>query len=543
MERSLNTERSRLIDMDGERIHILLVEDEEAHSELIRRAFQPRGENVRFTVAGSLQAARACLAESPPDLVIADLLLPDGKSIELLPQSGEAPTFPFILMTSHGDEYVAVEAMRAGALDYVTKSETTLSDMPRVTDRALREWNHIAERRLGEEEKKRLEEQLRQSQKMEAVGQLAGGIAHDFNNLLQAILGYTELGLADIPSEESLRQDFEQIQKAAERAATLTRQLLAFSRRQLLRPVDVALNEIITDLSKILLRVIGEHIELKLNLGRALPFIHADTGTLEQVLMNLCVNARDAMPDGGELTLATQEAHIDAQTALDHHWATEGHYVQLSVTDSGIGMQSDVLERVFEPFFTTKEAGKGTGLGLAMVYGIVRQQDGLVRVRSQPGHGTTFDIYLPIVENALKVDEENGTDRTTARGTETLLLAEDEEIVLTLASRVLKENGYTVLTARDGEEAVRVFEANADTITLAVLDVVMPKMSGRGVHDRIKAMRPDIQVLFSSGYNTDAVHSRFVAEEGLQIIQKPYAPTDLLRKVREILDTEPASTS
>ena len=206
-------------------------------------------------------------------------------------------------------------------------------------------------------------------------------------------------------------------------------------------------------------------------------------------------------------------------------------------------MTAEIVNRVFEPFFTTKEAGKGTGLGLAMVYGIMKQQDGLVRVRSQPGHGTTFDIFLPVVENALEVNKEQEEIQTARRGTETLLLAEDEEIVLTLASRILEGNGYTVLTAKDGEEAIRVFEANADTISLAVLDVVMPKLSGRGARDRIKALRPNVPVLFSTGYNADAVHSRFVAEEGLQIIQKPYAPTDLLRRVREMMDTEPTSTS
>ena len=386
-------------------------------------------------------------------------------------------------------------------------------------------------------ERKRLEEQLRQAQKMEAVGQLAGGIAHDFNNILQGVLGYTEMAQSNLPSDHESYRDMEQVKKGGERAATLTRHLLAFSRRQMIQPVDLDLNDVVTGLSKMLRRVIGEHIELDLRLGFDAGTVHADPGAMQQVLMNLCLNARDAMQSGGRLTLETENVVLDDAFCQTHPWATSGDYTLLSVTDTGTGMPPDVVKRVFEPFFTTKETGKGTGLGLSMVYGLVKQHEGLIHCYSESGKGTCFKIYLPSVERGVETTEKADGGGAPVGGTETILLAEDDRMVRELAVRVLEEYGYRVLVAKDGEESLRLFEEHGEDIELALLDVVMPKVGGREVYDTIRASEPKLPVLFSSGYSTSAIHTGFVVEEGLAAIPKPYSPDDLLRKVREVLDT------
>ena len=397
----------------------------------------------------------------------------------------------------------------------------------------------ITEQRKAERETRRLEEQLRQSQKMEAVGQLAGGIAHDFNNLLQAILGYTDMAMLAVPPGDRIYEDLGQVRKAAERAATLTSQLLAFGRRQMLQPENLNLNQLVSELMEILQRVIGEHIELGLVRGDSLETIHADSGMLQQVLVNLCVNARDAMPDGGRLTIETRNQAIDESFCETHAWAKPGNYVLLVVTDTGLGMSPDVLKRIFEPFFTTKEVGQGSGLGLSMVYGIVKQHDGLTHVHSGEDHGATFEIYLPSVGKAIETTEtDDGTSLAVEGGREVILLAEDEEVVREVALRILEKNGYRVLVARDGEEALQVFEAHKDDIQCAVLDVVMPRVSGKDVRDRIRAYRPDLPVIFCSGYGPNSAQTGFVLEEGAELIQKPYSQSVLLQRVREVLDAQ-----
>ena len=393
----------------------------------------------------------------------------------------------------------------------------------------------ITGRKESEEDKSRLEAQLRQSQKMEAVGQLAGGVAHDFNNLLQAILGYVTMGMSGLSRDERRYRDLEQVKKAGERAATLTRQLLTVSRRQVLQPSNVNLNDIITDVSKMLRRVIGEHIELAIERGDDLETVRADAGMMEQVILNLSVNARDAMPDGGQLTIKTGTTALDAAFCASHAGAHPGRYVLLSVKDTGIGMPPETLEHIFEPFYTTKDAEKGTGLGLSMVYGIVKQHEGLIYTQSELGQGTTFDIYLPAIASPAAVVEIEAA-QTAPRGTETILLAEDDTVVQSIAVRVLEEHGYTVLAANDGKEAIALFEKNMDSVDLAFLDVVMPKMGGPAVYERIQHVKPDARVLFSSGYNPGTGQNARIVEEGLTLIQKPYSPDELLRNVREALD-------
>ncbi len=388
-------------------------------------------------------------------------------------------------------------------------------------------------------ERIRLEEQIRQSQKMEAVGQLAGGIAHDFNNLLQAILGYTDMAMEDLPADSSARTSLVEAYKASERAAALVQQLLAFSRRETIQSTTLDLIELIGDLVKMLRRVIGKHIELTITHAPSLDNVHADPSQLEQILLNLCINARDAMPTGGQITIETRNIELDASFAQHHTWAKPGRYVLMMVSDTGEGMASEVTERIFEPFFTTKEVGKGTGMGLATVFGIVKQHDGLIHVDSTPGQGTAFKTYLPVSKapNAknLQAAEQEGPIRG---GAETILLAEDEELVRNMAAQVLRKAGYHVLTAHDGEEAIQLFEAKGDDIQLFLLDVVMPRRSGRVVFDRIKAVRPDARVLFSSGYSHDALEASSLPEDGYELIPKPYNPNILLRKVRHLLDRD-----
>jgi PAS domain S-box-containing protein len=388
-------------------------------------------------------------------------------------------------------------------------------------------------------DRRKLEDQLRQSQKMEAVGQLAGGVAHDFNNLLTAILGYCNLMLEDIPREDPLRSDLQEIQSAGERAAALTRQLLAFSRRQMLQPQIVDLNTIVQQLEKLLRRLISEDVELVTALAPELLPVRVDPASVEQILVNLAVNARDAMPVGGRLTIETANVELDEAYAIAHVTVRPGRYVMLAVSDTGQGMDEATRVRVFEPFFTTKEQGKGTGLGLATVYGMVKQSGGYIWVYSEPGRGAAFKVYLPPAEQRASAQIEHSGRRRTddTQGWETVLLVEDEDAVRALAREVLRRHGYVVLEARHGVDGLRVAERHTDDIHLMVTDVVMPHMSGRDLAERLSSVRPKMKVLFMSGYTDHAVMHRDLTP-GSAFIQKPFTPEVFARKVRTVLDTE-----
>jgi PAS domain S-box-containing protein len=384
-------------------------------------------------------------------------------------------------------------------------------------------------------ERKRLEDQLRQSQKMESIGTLAGGIAHDFNNILTAIIGYGNLLQMKMRDDDPLLHNVEQILASANRAANLTLGLLAYSRKQILNPQPVNLNEVIRKVERLLVRLIGEDVELKTILDDHAMMALADAGQIEQVLMNLATNARDAMPDGGYLYIETRLVDLNEEAVQARDLRKPGAYAEIAVTDSGAGMDEKLRERIFEPFFTTKESGKGTGLGLAMAYGIIKQHNGSIEVESEIGRGSTFRIHLPLIK-AEAGDAPMTEAPLIEGGTETILVAEDDETVRNLTCSMLQQFGYTVILAADGEEAVNKFMANRDQVRMLLLDVIMPKKNGKEVYDKIRIFNPDVKALFLSGYTADIIHRKGLLDQGLNCILKPVQINELLKKIRMVLD-------
>src|SRR3989449_2775141 len=639
-------------------LHVLIVEDSEDDALLLVRELRRGGFAPAFERVDTPNALRAALARQAWDILVADYSMPHSSGTAALALVRERGLdLPFIFVSGTIGEDTAVEAMRAGAQDYVTKGnlkrllpavERELRDARerrdrkraeatlRVTQERLRQvtasstgvlyatavtgetfrptwvtenitrimgydpaealgptwWtdhlhsedrdpvlaavpsilsrDHLAfeyrfrhkdgsyhwihdEARLTRDsagrpvevfgswvditERKALEMQLLQAQKMEAVGLLAGGVAHDFNNVLTAIGGYAELVREDLPGEDARRHDVEEILRATERAATLTRQLLAFSRRQVLAPRVLDLNGVVAGVDNMLRRLIGADVELRTALGPVLGAVRADPGQLDQVIMNLVVNARDAMPRGGKLTIETANAELDESYALEHPSVVAGPYVMLAVSDSGVGMDAATQARIFEPFFTTKEKGKGTGLGLATVYGIVKQSGGNIWLYSEPGRGTTFKIYLPPVGQPPELPPPTPAAPAKPPGTETVLLVEDDEAVRTRARKMLASHGYTVLAAPSGADARELAASHAGPIHLLVTDVVLPGMSGRELAARFQSVRPALKVLYTSGYTDEAVVHHGVLDPGIAFLQKPFTSGALARKVRETLDS------
>ena len=384
-------------------------------------------------------------------------------------------------------------------------------------------------------ERRKLEQRLLQSQRLEAVGRLAGGIAHDFNNLLTVINGYSELLLDRMKEESPLRKEVEEIKRSGERAATLTRQLLAFSRQQVMQPKVLDLNEAVFHMDMMLRRLIGEDVEFRTVLGSDLWSVKADPGLLDQVVMNLVVNARDAMPGGGKLTIETSNVLLDEEYSHLHPPVRPGPFVMLAITDTGVGMDEKTASQVFEPFYTTKERGKGTGLGLSTVYGIVKQSGGFIWAYSEPGKGSTFKVYLPRTEDRREVPDRGDSPVEDLRGENTVLVVEDEEPIRKLAVTVLEQYGYAVLSAGDGEEALRIAAGHEGEINLLLTDVVMPRLGGRELYERLHQLRPGIKVLYMSGYTDNAIVHQGMLDPGISFLQKPCSPASLVRKVKEVL--------
>jgi signal transduction histidine kinase len=450
------------------------------------------------------------------------------RALELLKQR-PGLEIPFIIVSGTIGEEMAVLAMQQGASDYLLKDR--IARLGSAVRRALQE---VEERK----ERKRLEAQFIESQKMEVVGQLAAGVAHDFNNVLGIIMGYSDLLRQELGPDFPLRKYLEEISHATKRAAGLTRQLLIFSRKQAVQPGILDLNKVIRDTETMLRRLIDENIEMKIIYGTGIGTINADAGHIWQVLMNLVVNARDAMPNGGRLTIESGRATLGLAKARDGSAVGPGDYVLLTITDSGIGMSDEVKARIFEAFFTTKPAGKGTGLGLATCQVIVRQCGGHIDVFSQPGGGTTFKIYFPRTEQPPSVidrPEEPGWNQWG--GTETVLVVEDDPILRQLAQDILRSQGYTVLGAANGQEALRmVQEHRGPPLALVITDVIMPRLGGKAMAESLRSSHPHLRVLFTSGYTEDAIAHLGVLDEKVEFLPKPFAPLALIRKVRELLD-------
>jgi len=416
---------------------------------------------------------------------------------------------------------------------YYPELQKRIAELEKTNKELLLE---ISQRQQAQAFQKKLEEQLQQAQKMEAIGQLAGGIAHDFNNILTAIIGYGNLLQMKMEEGDALRHDVDKILAGSERAAELTRSLLAFSRRQIIDPRPINLNDVVKGIEWLLFRIIGEGVELKTILKHEDLITMADSGQLEQVLMNLSTNARDAMPDGGVLLFETDTIRMDEDYIKTHGYGNPGPYALLAVTDSGCGMDEETRKRIFEPFFTTKETGKGTGLGLAMVYGIIKQHNGYINVYSEPRRGTTFKIYLPLIKSEVWEKGKVAPVAYCTGGTERVLVAEDDKEIRELTRDVLERFGYTVITAEDGEDAIDKFSGSKDDIQVMLLDVMMPKKNGREVYEKISTIKPDIKVIFLSGYTGNILHKKGILSQKFDFIQKPIAPKVLLAKIREVLD-------
>ncbi len=642
--------------MEAKHLNVIVVEDEAAHAESLKRELISCGMPVTVTVTGSLREYRALVAESVPDIVIMDLNLPDGKAVEVLTAPAEEGAFPILLMTSHGNEQVAVEAIKAGAIDYVVKSPEAFAGMPRTVERALREWNLLIDRKRAERdiresetrfhtlsnqfnalldtlpdriilhgpdrqvlwanlaatsslepgsdnvkdghcyelwhdnkvpcdncpvlkslqtgdpsiiiitapdgkvwelrsipvkedgqvvsvievgrdisEHRRLEDQLRQAQKMDAVGRLAGGVAHDFNNMLNVISGYTELALKRLPSDEKCASYLLGVLDASRRSSELTKQLLAFSRKQVVQPCILDINKTISDEMKLLHKLISEDIKLLFVPDHDSGPILMDPSQIDQILVNLVVNARDAIEGSGEIIITTSNADLDDFYCHSHRGASPGEYIRICVSDTGCGIDEAAIEQIFEPFFTTKELGKGTGLGLATVYGIVKQNNGEIHVESQPGNGTTFVIHLPR-QILLNIERPLESSISVPRGSETILLVEDDESNLQIAQLLLEECGYTVICSRSPLEACKLYEQQAGKISLLLSDVIMPELNGKELYEFVRTVNPGIKVLYMSGYTDDIISNRGVLPEGTNFIHKPFTVSQLSEKVRAVLD-------
>jgi len=522
------------------RVAVLHLEDEPKDSRLLKGLLSADGIECEMTRVDNEPDFRAAIEKGGFDVIFADHSLPTFDGLSALAIARDVcPEVPFICVSGSLGEEIAIEALKQGATDYVLKQRP--GRLVPALRRALQDSAKRANLKRAENEVRELEDRLRHSQKLEAVGQLAGGIAHDFNNLLTVINGYCDRLGAALGDANPLRHDLDLIQRAGQRAAALTRQLLAFSRRQVLQPHVFDLNSVVHDIQMMLGRLLGEHITIATRLAPDLGAVRADPGQIEQVMMNLSINARDAMPDGGTLTVETHNVDL---TAEDEPRAglKAGLYVALVIRDTGTGMDEGTLAHVFEPFYTTKETGKGTGLGLPTVYGIVMQSGGNVRIESVVGEGTTVHVLLPRVDAAAAPSKGEAAPAQVTQGRETVLLVEDEELVRELVHDFLAGAGYDVIEASDAEQALRIAGTAGVSIDAVVTDVVLPGMNGSDLAARLREMSPRIRVLYVSGYPGAGVFGDGGFGPGSDFLAKPFTRQMLTQKLRDMLDA-PATGS
>jgi signal transduction histidine kinase len=513
-------------------IRLLLVEDSEDDADLVLRELRRGGFDTSFERVETNEALRTALQREPWSLVISDYSLPTLDAPRTLATIRSCGLdLPVIVVSGTIGEEAAVATLRGGACDFILKDR--LARLVPAVQRELREKEGREARRRAEEQKARLEELLRRSQKMEAIGTLAGGIAHDFNNLLSVIISYAAILQRALSPGDENKEDVDEIRKAGERAAELVRQLLAFSRQQMLQPRVVPMNTVVAGIGKMLKRLAGD-VEISLLLDPEAGRVLADPSEIERALMNLVANARDAMPLGGTISIETTNARLDVDDAR-HVEVKPGEYVVVSVTDTGTGMEASTLAHVFEPFFTTKGPGKGTGLGLASVFGMVKQSGGHITVESQVGAGSTFTLYFPRSDRPTDGPGEPEITPAALEGDETILLVEDDDQVRSVTRAILRKHGYVVLEAQNGGEAFLICEKDPGKIDLLLTDLVMPRMSGRELAARLAPMRPDMKVLFVSGWAEGSVMHQGVLDSGVECLPKPVTPLPLLRKVRGIL--------
>jgi signal transduction histidine kinase/ActR/RegA family two-component response regulator len=521
-------------------LRILQLEDNPVDAELILTTLIEGDIPCQSQLVDTRQAFVAALKEGRMDLILADYSIPgfDGMTALILARQ-HCPDVPFLFVSATIGEELAIDAMHQGATDYVLKQR--LGRLVPSVQRALRELDDRAERRRAEEALRQSEKQFRQSQKMEAVGRLAGGIAHDFNNLLTVIMGYSQVLSTELGPQHPLRGKIDETLKAGERAAMLIRQLLTFSRKQSLDPKILSLNTAVTNLESLLRRLIGEDIHLVTKLDPTNGRLRADQAQLEQVLVNLVVNARDAMPKGGTLTIETAQVELTRSPVYHLTPLPPGPYVRLSVGDTGCGMDRQTQSHIFEPFFTTKGEGKGSGLGLSTVFGIVTQCGGGIDVTSRVGHGTRFDLYFSSVESDILATTPTAPSGRPQRGTETILVVEDEPSVRTLVRDELRKLGYRVIEAKNGVEACLLATQQAGSLQLLLTDIVMPGMGGRELAQHLSVIKPDLRTLFMSGYMDDVGIMAGQEEDTSSFLQKPFTPEVLARAVRGLLDASTPS--
>ncbi len=507
-------------------IRVLMVEDSEDDATLIAREIRRGGYDLAFTRVDSEELMRAALRNKEWDLVVCDYSMPhfSGRdALRLLRSTGAE--CPFIFVSGTIGEDTAVAALKEGAQDYVMKD-----NLRRLVPAIRRELLEAKQHR----EHRQLQTEIERLQKFEGIGRLAGGVAHDFNNALGVIVGWAQLGYEEAPLESPFRDMFQKIRDQAQRSAGLTGQLLAFARKQVLQPRDLDLNELSAETLSLLRSVMGTLVEIVFSPAKEQMAVSADPTQIEQVLTNLCLNARDAMPDGGRLTVETKSTEITEDFGQKHSYAMPGRYVVLTVSDTGQGMDSATLDHIFEPFFTTKAPGKGTGLGLATVYGITKQHGGFVTVHSEVGVGTTFRIFLPASSNKPQALHREVAQMPSG-GSELILVAEDHDGLRELIRTTLESRGYRMLLATNGEEAVRMFEEHKTSVDLIIMDVMMPALRGPEAYARIRASRASVPVIFTSGHAADLILGESTIQEGV-FLEKPYTPAALAQTVRKRLD-------